>query len=63
MGLLIEGAPLSWEEAKKHADYIRKHGIQQFINLYHKLKERKNDELKWGDEVCCLLLLTLNVFS
>ena len=51
MGLLSEGSPLSWEETKKHADHVRKHGIIQFINQYYKLKDRKGDCLRWGDEV------------
>lgn len=51
MGLLTEGSPLSWEETKKYADHVRKHGAVQFINLYHRLKNRQNDCLKWGDEV------------
>ncbi|KAL5277748.1 GCLC family protein [Megaselia abdita] len=51
MGLLSEGNPLSWEETKQLADHVRKHGIEQFINLYHRLKDREGDILKWGDEV------------
>ena len=51
MGLLSEGKPLSWEETKKLADHVRKHGIIQFLNLYEKLRDRHNDGLKWGDEV------------
>ena len=51
MGLLSEGTPLSWPDTKKYSDHVRKHGIQQFINQYHLLKNRKNDCLKWGDEV------------
>ncbi|GIY57581.1 glutamate--cysteine ligase catalytic subunit [Caerostris darwini] len=51
MGLLTEGSPLSWEETKKYAGHVRKHGIIQFINLYHRLKDRQNDCLKWGDEI------------
>ncbi|XP_063704452.1 glutamate--cysteine ligase catalytic subunit [Culicoides brevitarsis] len=51
MGLLSEGNPLSWEETKKHAEHVRQHGIQQFINLYAKLKDRQGDILKWGDEI------------
>lgn len=51
MGLLTEGRPLSWEETKKHADHVRQHGIDQFVNLYHQLLDRKGDVLKWGDEV------------
>ena len=51
MGLLSQGSPLNWEETKKYADHIRKHGIIQFLNIYNKLKERQKDVLKWGDEV------------
>ncbi|XP_018796163.1 PREDICTED: glutamate--cysteine ligase [Bactrocera latifrons] len=51
MGLLSEGSPLSWEETKKLANHVREHGITQFINLYHRLKDRTGDILKWGDEV------------
>ncbi len=51
MGLLSQGSPLNWEETKKYADHIRKHGIIQFLNIYNKVKERQKDVLKWGDEV------------
>ncbi|CAF0788269.1 unnamed protein product [Rotaria sordida] len=51
MGLLTEGHPLSWEETKKHAQYVREHGVEQFINTYKELKDRRNDSLQWGDEV------------
>lgn len=51
MGLLSEGNPLSWEETKKLADHVREHGINQFINLYKRLRDRQGDVLKWGDEV------------
>ncbi|XP_026763971.2 glutamate--cysteine ligase catalytic subunit [Galleria mellonella] len=51
MGLLSEGSPLSWEETKALSEHVRQHGIEQFINLYSKLRERTGDVLKWGDEV------------
>ncbi|KAH8287586.1 hypothetical protein KR054_010436 [Drosophila jambulina] len=51
MGLLSEGSPLSWEETEALANHVREHGINQFINLYHRLKDRQGDILKWGDEV------------
>lgn len=51
MGLLSQGSPLNWEETKKHADHVRKHGILQFLNIYNKVKDRQKDVLKWGDEV------------
>jgi len=51
MGLLSQGQPLSWQETKKNAELVRRLGIDQFIKIYHELKDRKNDCLKWGDEV------------
>lgn len=51
MGLLSLGTPLKWEDAKKYSHHVREHGVQQFINTYHRLKDRRNDNLKWGDEV------------
>jgi glutamate--cysteine ligase catalytic subunit len=51
MGLLSEGSPLSWDETKKWANHVKTNGIEQFINLYKRLKDRQGDSLKWGDEV------------
>ncbi|KAF1765699.1 hypothetical protein GCK72_005652 [Caenorhabditis remanei] len=51
MGLLTKGSPLTWAETIPHIEYIKKHGIKQFINLYHRLKSRHGDQLKWGDEI------------
>ncbi|KAI9004403.1 glutamate-cysteine ligase-domain-containing protein [Hyaloraphidium curvatum] len=51
MGLLSLGTPLSWDEAKKYADYVRYHGISQFIAIWNRVKARKNDRLLWGDEI------------
>ncbi|KAG0034427.1 hypothetical protein BGZ81_004677 [Podila clonocystis] len=48
MGLLSLGTPLHWDEAKKHADHVREHGIIQFLNLW---QVAKKDCLLWGDEV------------
>jgi hypothetical protein len=52
MGLLTVGEPMHWDDAKKHADFIRAHGIAQFMNIYNELKGRRQDDLLWGDEVC-----------
>ncbi|CAL1548977.1 unnamed protein product, partial [Lymnaea stagnalis] len=51
MGLLTQGTPLSWEDTKKWADHVRKHGIKQFLAQYKKLMSRKKDVLYWGDEI------------
>lgn len=56
MGLLSEGSPLDWDETRKLANHVRKHGIKQFINLYKKLRDRQGDVLKWGDEVCIFFI-------
>ncbi|RUP43560.1 glutamate-cysteine ligase-domain-containing protein [Jimgerdemannia flammicorona] len=50
MGLLSNGTPLHWNDAKKHADHVRAHGIQQFLTIFHNLKNQK-DQLLWGDEI------------
>jgi len=51
MGLLAIGSPLDWAEAKQHADHVREHGIEQFLHIWHRLKDRTGDVLLWGDEV------------
>jgi len=51
MGLLSQGTPLEWDETKKWADHVKKHGLLQFIHQFHKIKSRTNDVLKWGDEI------------
>eukprot|EP01098_Paradermamoeba_levis_P005970 TRINITY_DN2493_c0_g1_i2.p1 TRINITY_DN2493_c0_g1~~TRINITY_DN2493_c0_g1_i2.p1 ORF type:complete len:394 (+),score=100.58 TRINITY_DN2493_c0_g1_i2:103-1182(+) len=51
MGFLTTGKTLAWEEARKYAEYIQKHGITQFLHIYENLKNRHNDCLKWGDEI------------
>ncbi|KAI6121726.1 glutamate-cysteine ligase-domain-containing protein [Pisolithus sp. B1] len=51
MGLLFLGTPLTWDEAKKHADHVRNHGITQFLRIWDRVKDRTGDELLWGDEV------------
>ena len=50
MGLLTEGKPLSWADTKKHAEHVHRVGVQQFLAIYKRLKDRKGDTLKWGDE-------------
>jgi hypothetical protein len=50
-GLLVLGVPLSWRESKKYHAYVKKHGIIQFLNIYSKCKDRRNDVFLWGDEV------------
>ncbi|CAG8686079.1 45543_t:CDS:10, partial [Gigaspora margarita] len=56
MGLLSEGKPLSWEQTKKYADHIRNHGINQFLSIYNKTKNREKDCLLWGDEIEYMLI-------
>lgn len=51
MGLLSSDTSLTWEEIQECADYIREHGITQFLNLWREQKDRESDPLLWGDEV------------
>lgn len=62
MGLLTEGNPLTWEETKKLSKHVREHGIQQFINMYSRLRDRTGDVLKWGDEVSMKMMSSNEVF-
>merc|ERR1712130_346605 len=56
MGFLSDGHALEWPDAQQQADYIRKEGIQQFLHAYRRSVGRKNDPLKWGDEIEYLVL-------
>ena len=51
MGLLSKGTPLSWEQSRAYHDYVKRHGISQFLNIYHAMAGRENDIFLWGDEV------------
>ncbi|KAI7862999.1 glutamate-cysteine ligase-domain-containing protein [Spinellus fusiger] len=51
MGLLSLGTPLPWNEAKKHSDHVKVHGIEQFLHIYHSQKHLDNQSLLWGDEI------------
>ena len=51
MGFLELGVPLHWRDSLLHTAYVRRHGVEQFLATYHKVKGRVNDKLKWGDEV------------
>lgn len=51
MGLLSLGTPLAWQDAKPLAEHVRTHGIEQFLHLWSKIKDRRGDKLLWGDEI------------
>jgi glutamate--cysteine ligase catalytic subunit len=51
MGFLNPGTPLGWDDAMKHAEHVRDHGVTQFLHIWDRLKDRQGDELLWGDEV------------
>ena len=50
MGLLVAGTPLKWEDALEWLDFVRQHGIEQFLHTYDRVKDIREDVLKWGDE-------------
>lgn len=51
MGLLTVGKPLSFEETQKLSKYVRDHGISQFLSVWNRVKDIRDDELKFGDEI------------
>ena len=53
MGFLSSGQPFDWHASRESRviEYIRKHGIEQFLMMWEKVKGIDHDELKWGDEI------------
>jgi len=51
MGLLKVGTPLAWQDMVKHSEYIRKHGVLQFLATYRRAEGIEDDPLYYGDEV------------
>jgi len=49
----VKGVPITWEDSLKYLDYVKTHGIQQFLETWHRVKDFSQDELKWGDEIEC----------
>lgn len=51
MGFLHESEPLQWNEAMDKLQYVRDHGIDQFVNVFKMAKGIHGDSLRWGDEI------------
>lgn len=51
MGLLDAGTPMPWEEARQHAQHVRRNGIEQFINIYRLYEHETGTPMMWGDEI------------
>ncbi|KDO31647.1 hypothetical protein SPRG_03567 [Saprolegnia parasitica CBS 223.65] len=51
MGLLVVGTPLPWDDALQWLKHVRRNGILQFLETYHRVKDIRGDVLKWGDEL------------
>eukprot|EP01087_Luapelamoeba_hula_P007550 TRINITY_DN1846_c0_g2_i1.p1 TRINITY_DN1846_c0_g2~~TRINITY_DN1846_c0_g2_i1.p1 ORF type:complete len:711 (-),score=139.88 TRINITY_DN1846_c0_g2_i1:65-2197(-) len=56
MGFLTEGDTLAWHESLPFLQYVKEHGILQFLNTLHATQQRTGDCLKWGDEIEYMLL-------
>ena len=51
MGFLAAGSTLAWEDMQEVKEYIREHGIAQFLSVYTALQDRRTDSTMFGDEV------------
>eukprot|EP00300_Choanocystis_sp_HF-7_P003570 c12722_g1_i4.p1 GENE.c12722_g1_i4~~c12722_g1_i4.p1 ORF type:complete len:663 (+),score=134.95 c12722_g1_i4:53-1990(+) len=51
MGFLTDGRTMTWEEALPHVEYVKNHGVEQFINMFRLAQAKQTPEFLWGDEV------------
>jgi len=51
MGFLSEGKPLDWSKSQQFLDYVKKHGVVQFLNTLRTCEKKQYPEFLWGDEV------------
>lgn len=51
MGVLKKGKPLEWKDSLPHSQYVRTHGVLQFVATWNRLKDIDHDRLFYGDEI------------
>ncbi|WFD18936.1 glutamate--cysteine ligase [Malassezia caprae] len=51
MGLLSLGTPLAWPDARELSEHVRVHGIEQFLSVWRRMRDRQGDAPLWGDEL------------
>ncbi|WFD26068.1 glutamate--cysteine ligase [Malassezia nana] len=51
MGLLSLGTPLAWSDACELSEHVRVHGIEQFLAIWRRMRDRQGDPPLWGDEL------------
>ena len=61
MGILTEGKALTPEQLRDVGQYIREHGITQFLRTWDRVKDVENDDFRFGDEIECGLMVVDNV--
>ncbi|KAI1289280.1 Glutamate--cysteine ligase catalytic subunit [Halotydeus destructor] len=54
--LSADSEALNWEEIKENIEHIRQLGIEQFIAVYNKSKDRQDSPFTWGDELEYMVL-------
>ena len=52
----IHRKTLDWEDSIPYLSYIREHGIQQFLSIYNNVKDIREDNFFWGEEVEFMIL-------
>mmetsp|Transcript_114329 Transcript_114329/g.262359 ORF Transcript_114329/g.262359 Transcript_114329/m.262359 type:complete len:776 (-) Transcript_114329:244-2571(-) len=51
MGFLHISEPMDWQDSLKKLHYVRDHGVEQFLQVFHAVKHVTGDLLRWGDEI------------
>ena len=49
--ILRVGNPIRWQSSVPSLDYVREHGVHQFLTQYKRLKDVESPTFLWGDEV------------
>jgi len=60
MGFLAEGNPLKWTDSLEFVEYVKKHGVVQFLNILRACKKKQYPEFLWGDEVEYIIVKMVN---
>lgn len=47
---------MPWEEAAQHQERVKAKAAKQFLSIWHAHKDRRDTELKWGEEIEYLLV-------
>jgi len=63
MGVLTDCHPLPWTDSLELVEYIKKHGVLQFLNILRASKKKQYPEFLWEDEVEYIIIKMVNGYA